>query len=158
MRRTLRLATAIALGLAAAPAFAAQADIDKLHSYVGVWTGTGSLQGAEEGDITCRITFRKSGPRVSYQGRCTLEGQGSQLFNGTLAYNDDESRYESRSSAGTFLGRKQSGDIVFVVEDSNSQGTFSSTMRLRSDGIRVDFAVTDPEGAKTSTRINFTRS
>ena len=148
---------AAALLLASSAALAAPADVALLMGYAGNWRGAGALSGAEQGSISCRMVLRPAGERLSFDGRCSLNGE-SRSLEGMLSYNDAAGRYESRSSAGTFLGYRTGNGVVFSVEDRNDYGQFNSLLALEGGGITVDFRIIDGRsGGVTTTTVRFSR-
>ena len=147
---------AACLALASSAVFAAPEHVALLMGYAGNWRGGGELSGAEQGSISCRMTLRPSGERLSFDGRCSLNGE-SRSFEGMLSYNDAAGRYESRSSAGTFLGYETGNGVVFSVEDRNDFGQFNSLLSLQGGGITVDFRIVDARGGVTTTTVRFSR-
>ena len=88
--------------MAAAPAFAAKADIELLQSYIGNWKGKGVLIGAESETVVCRLSLTQGNDdKVNYNGRCAMAGTNMSV-NGTIAYIDSARRYEAAmtSNAG----------------------------------------------------------
>jgi hypothetical protein len=153
-----RLALLAVFALASSATFAAPEDVALLMGYAGNWRGGGDLSGAEQGAITCRMVLRPSGERLSFDGRCSLNGE-SQSFEGMLSYNDAAARYESRSPAGTFLGYETGNGVVFSVQDVNDFGQFNSLLSLEDGRITVDFRIVDAQsGGVTTTTVIFSRS
>lgn len=158
-KKTLAFLAAALLSVPAIPAFAAPADVELLQSYAGSWRGAGELTGPDSGAVRCRLTFRPSGQKLSFTGRCTVAGSGTRGFTGTIAFNDATGRYEASSSDGTVVGRKSGNTITFNMSDSTVQGEVTSTMSLRGDQIRVDFELKDADtGEVSGSRVTFTRS
>lgn len=140
---------------------AAQADVALLHEYAGNWRGEGALTGAEEGRVTCRLTMQPNGEKMSFSGRCTLAGSGTQSFQGAIVYNDAARRYEAvaRGTDGGAVGRRSGGGIVFNLDGANERGTVRTTLSLTSGRIVVDVSMVEAKSsAKTQARIPFTRS
>ena len=143
----------------AAPALAGSSNVELLHKYVGTWKGKGALSGAEEGTVVCRMTLKPSGEKVAFTGRCSMSG-GNSSFRGMLAYNEAKQRFEAVSSeSGTVVGKKSGGGIVFHMQDSNRQGTVTSTMALTGGAIKVDFSIVDAKTQDvTKARIPFSKT
>jgi hypothetical protein len=152
------LLAALLLFTPAAPAFAAQADIDLLQGYVGTWNGSGQLTGPDSGSVRCRLTFRPSGEKVSFSGRCTLAGSGSRSFSGTMKFNDATGKFEASSTDGSVVGRKSGRNITFDMNSNTVQGEVTSTMQLRGSEIRIEFELTNRKGEVSGSRVTFTRS
>ena len=132
--------------MSAAPAIAAPADIELLQSYAGSWHGAGELTGPDSGSVRCRLTFRPSGEKISFTGRCTVAGSGTRGFTGVISFNDATGSYEASSRDGTVVGRKSGRNITFNMSDTTTQGEVTSTMSLRGNEIRIDFELTEPQG------------
>lgn len=162
MIRTTALAAALlSFALASpAPLAAAEADVALLMSFAGSWQGKGKLSGAEEGNVICRMTMKPSGEKLRYNGRCTLDGQGSQSFQGTIQFNDDTKRYEAKSGGSPVVeGKKSGGGIVFSFSDSDARGSMSSTMSLTGSTIRFAFQAMDAKTREvTRASIPFRKS
>ena len=90
----------------AAPAFAGPAEMALLESYAGSWNGKGTLTGAQQETVVCKMSLSKgNGTKLNYTGRCSLAG--AQLsVTGTIAYVDAKKRYEAvmNSGIGGFRG------------------------------------------------------
>jgi hypothetical protein len=158
LRTILALLAALAFTLPVAPAVAAPADVELLQSYAGSWRGTGELTGPDSGSVRCRLTFRPSGEKLSFSGRCTVAGTGTRSFSGVMSFNEATGRYEASSSDGTVVGRKSGRTITFNMSDTTTQGEVTSSMSLRGNEIRVDFELTDRNGEVSGSRVTFTRS
>ena len=141
----------VATPMAAAPAFAAKADVDLLKSYIGSWKGRGVLVGAETESVVCRLTLSDgNSDKVNYSGRCTLAGT-SLAVNGTLAYNDGAKRFEAAMTSnvtfsGLAVGKKQGDAVVFNLKERNKDEdgndlTVTAMITLRADKINVGFNV-----------------
>lgn len=150
-RRIALAGLVVATGMAAAPAYAAQADVDLLKSYIGSWKGRGTLIGAETESVVCRLTLSDGNTdKVNYSGRCSLAGTNLSV-NGTLAYNDAGKRFEAEMTSnatfrGTAIGKKSGSGVVFNLRerDTDEQGndmTITSAIVLGKDKINVDFQV-----------------
>lgn len=139
--------------MAAVPAMAAPADVALLKSYIGAWKGRGELIGAEKESVVCRLTLSEgNSDKVNYSGRCSLAGT-SLAVNGTLAYSDQNKRYEAAMTSnvtfsGLAVGRKSGDGIVFNLKERNKDEegndlTVTADIALRGKGatIQVDFNV-----------------
>jgi hypothetical protein len=162
MIRTTTLAAALmslALGVPAHAA-ASDAEVALLMTFAGSWQGSGKLSGSEEGDLSCRMTMKPSGEKLRYNGRCTLDGQGSRSFQGTIQFNPDTKSYEARSGGSdTVVGKKGGGGILFSFSDSDARGSMSSTMQLAGSTIRFAFEARDAKTSEvTSASIPFKKS
>jgi len=143
----------VAAPMAAAPAYAAAADVALLKSYVGEWRGRGQLIGAESESVVCRLTLSPGNQdKVNYSGRCSLAGTTVSV-NGTIAYVDAARRYEAAMTSnvmftGLAVGRKQGSNIVFNLREKNKDEagndlTVTAAIILGGGGksIGVDFGV-----------------
>jgi hypothetical protein len=137
--------------MAAAPAFAAKADIELLNSYLGNWKGKGILVGSESETVVCRLSLTPGNQdKVNYSGRCAMAGNNLSV-NGTLAYIDGKKRYEAAMTSnatfsGIAVGKKQGDGVVFNLkerekdEDGNDL-TISAVIALVNKKISVEFQV-----------------
>ena len=99
-----------------APVLAGAAETRYLEGLVGTWRGEGVIKGENGGNVSCRLTLRGSGERLSFNGRCSLSGGGgAQSFSGTIRYNDARGRWESSSSGETVVGKKSGSTLTFVT-------------------------------------------
>ena len=158
----------LATPMAAAPALAAKADVELLHSYVGSWKGRGELKGAEKEAVVCRLTLSPGNDdKVNYQGRCSLAGT-TLAVNGTLVYNEAANRYEAVMTSnvtfsGTALGKRQGSGILFNFKDRNKDEdgrdlTVTAAIQLQPEKIGVDFNVVFTESGDTlAASVPFTK-
>ena len=152
-------ATCAALLIAASPlpAFAGAAQDATLAKYVGTWSGSGALTGAEAGNITCKLTFKKSAAKLTYSGRCSYSGgPGSSTFNGNISYNDSTGKYVAKSGGKSFNGSVSGGSIVFNMSQSDMRGTFASTLTLGSN-IKFAVKVTTQDGDTSAGSVSFSK-
>lgn len=156
--RVLVAAAVAALSFTALPAQAGPAETAYLQSLANTWTGRGELSGAESGTVSCRLTFKPSGKRVNYTGRCNMPDAGSQPFSGSISYNDSRQRYEAKSSGSTAVGQKSGDSLTFAHRNRTARGTSNSTMSVSPNSLVVDFVLSDRQGDQTSSRIVFARS
>lgn len=125
----------------AAPAFAGPAEMALLEAYIGSWNGKGTLKGASEETVVCKMSLSKgNGSKLNYTGRCSLAG--AQLsVTGTIAYVDANNRYEAvmNSGIGDFrgvaVGQKKGDGVVFDlkqrgVDDAGNDMQIASTVTL----------------------------
>ena len=139
--------------MAAAPALAAPSDVALLKSYVGSWKGRGQLIGAETESVVCRLTLSEgNSDKINYSGRCSLAGTTLNV-NGTLAYSDQNKRYEAAMTSnvtfsGLAVGKKSGDGIVFNLRERNKDEegndlTVTAAIALKGKGsaIQVDFNV-----------------
>lgn len=157
-KKTIAFLAAALLAVPAVPSFAAPADVQLLQSYAGTWSGQGQLTGPDSGSVRCRLTFRPSGQKLSFNGRCTVAGTGTRGFSGSISFNEQSGRFEASSTDGTVAGRKSGNTITFDMSSSTVQGEVTSSMSLRGNQIRVDFELKDREGQVSGSRVTFTRS
>ena len=164
MRPAKAFLTAALFGLAsiATPAtvWAGPSETQYLQSIAGSWNGRAEVTGDDGGTMTCRMSFKPSGKRLNYNGRCTLSGgSGSQSFSGRITYNDRKGVFESTSRGRTVVGQKNGSTLVFTtsVNDTRSRGT--SVMRLSPGGVSVSFdMVNKRNGERSQGSIPFSRS
>ena len=160
MYRSRLLSAALAAALfssSAAPVFAGDPEIAFLQSLAGKYAGAGEMTGEDGGPVTCRMTFKPSGVKLNYTGRCS-GGGGSQSFSGSIRYNDAEGRWESSSQGRTIPGTKNAETLVFASRSKNSRGTVTSVMRLSPSAISVSFEMEARNGDLSSGTIPFARS
>jgi len=152
------LSRAIVLGgvlscAGALPAMAAPADIALLKTYLGTWTGKGTLSGAQTEPVSCKLSLTSgNNDKVNYTGRCSIAGQQLSIT-GTIAYVDTAHRYEAvmNSGIGGFrgvaVGEKSGSNIVFNIQqrtkdDSNNDIQIAAKMVLSGKTMSVDFHAT----------------
>lgn len=170
LSRSVALAGMIATSLMmAAPAQAAKADVELLHSYIGNWTGSGVLTGAESETVRCRLTLSPGNQdKVNYNGRCAMAGTNLSV-NGTLAYVDSARRFEAAmtSNAGfspdNAVGRRQGDGVLFNLresgqdEDGNDM-TITASIALQGGRINVELNVVfNDSGDTLRASVPFTR-
>ena len=160
MLRTLAVAAlAVTLAAPVTLASAAEADVALIQKFAGTWTGGGKLQGGEGGNLDCRLTMRPNGDKLFFQGRCGIDGQGSQSFQGAIAYNESAGRYEARQGSDVVVGKRSGNGLVFTFSGRSSMGKMSSTMQLSGNTIRFDFKGVDARNDEPmSGRVNFKKS
>jgi len=156
-RTTVMTAIAAAMiAFTAAPVLAGPAETAFLQKLTNTWSGKGKLSGAETGAIACKLVI-KGAAKATYQGRCNIPDMAQQAFSGSISYNDKTKRYESRSANGTVPGVRRGDKLVFTTTNKNMGGTAYSTMTIAANSLTVDFAIVDKNGAKTTSRISFTK-
>ncbi len=153
---------ALALSLVAAatvPTIAGPADVALLQKYAGSYKGDGKLSGKDAGSISCRMTMKPNGSKLSYTGRCSIDG-ASNGFSGSFSYNDKAGRYEASSSQGSLPGKKVGSSIVFNMKSQNTtRGSASSVMTLSGGTIKIDFKLTDKKTNDVTTgHVPFART
>lgn len=150
------------------PAFAAPADVALLNSYVGNYSGSGSLSGPHPDRIKCRMVLQTGNAnKVNYTGRCSVASATFSLV-GTMAFIDSKNQFEAAMSSsagvsGVAIGHRQSGGVIFSLKqhdtsDGNDR-TISSSLALSGGTLKVDFTLVDTKtGDVTSGVIPFARS
>lgn len=156
---------------AAAPAYAAKADVELLQSYLGTWKGSSELQGRfrgkDGGTVSCQLSLSKgNGDKVNYAGNCTLAGT-SMTVKGTIVYNDAGKRYEAAmtsnvSFSGLAIGKRQGGGVLFNFKERNKDEegmglNVNAAITLNPDKIAVNFDVAFDNGDKLSASVPFTK-
>ncbi len=132
------------------PAAAAESDVRLIQSFAGNWLGSGRFTGADGGNLECRMSMKANGAKLFYNGRCAIDGQGSQSFQGAIGYNADANRYEARSgNSPVVIGRRGGGGVVFSFADEDERGSVNSTITLGSNAIRLAFTMVDGETGET---------
>lgn len=138
--------------LVAVPAQAGQAEIDLLSSYIGKWSGEGTLVGGKAPEsFRCRLTIAKGNQaKINYSGRCTLVNMNLSVA-GTIGYDDASRTYQAVMTSnagftGYAIGLKQGDQISFnLAERQTDRGgndvRIGSRIRLIGDSITVDFEV-----------------
>lgn len=138
---------------AMAPAYAAQADIDLLKSYVGKWKGRG-VTNAAGGDetIVCRMDITDAAhTKINYNGRCTLAGANVSLH-GTVGFIAAKNRFEAVMSSntafqGVAVGKRRGKGIKFDLRERNpdtgAEFVINADMALQKDKIQVKFTLTE---------------
>jgi hypothetical protein len=156
------------LGFAAAPAIAANANVELLQDYIGDWRGRGVLVGAETESVVCRLNLSNGNEeKVNYSGRCSLAGTNLSV-SGTMAWNEDTKRYEAAMTSnvtftGLAIGKRQGDALVFNLreQDKDEKGndlTISADISLRKEKINVDFLVLfNTSGDTLKASVPFTR-
>lgn len=157
--KSLLIASVFATAIpAATPAFAAQADIDLLKSYIGDWKGRGTTTASGDPEtVVCKLDITDaSKTKINYNGRCTLAG-GNLSIAGTMAYIDEHKRFEAvmssnTSFSGVAIGRRRGRGIDFQLrnrdKDSGADFTIDAGISLKSGNIEVKFSVTEIDSGK----------
>jgi hypothetical protein len=139
-----------------------------LESYVGSWQGRGQLTGARTETVVCRLTISPAnGEKVNYRGRCAAAGTTISV-NGTMAYNDQASRFEAAMTtsvgySGVARGKKGGGGVVFDMQDAakdeqgnNMQVTASITLTTAEISVNFDVVFLD-SGDQFRAAVPFTK-
>jgi hypothetical protein len=156
MPRVIPLILAAILATATAPAYAGPSEASFLSRLAGLWSGNGHMNGAQSGPISCKMSFKPSGNRLNYTGRCNVQDFGGQGFNGSINYNDQSHRYEVRSSNGLVVGVRRGNSLVFTTKSQTMYGSAYSTMTLSPSVISVSFSFVR-DGQKTTSHVNFSK-
>ena len=140
------------LGSIFGPVAAAEPEMALLASYVGDWRGEGALVGGDEPEpLRCRLTIAKGNiGKINYSGRCSL-AQANLSVSGTIAYNDQNRRYEAAMSSnagftGLAVGQQRGSEIVFDLKEqqkdrAGSDVRIGANIILRNAQVGVDFEV-----------------
>jgi hypothetical protein len=135
-----------------APTQAGQAEVDLLASYIGNWSGSGTLVGGEKPEpFRCRLTITKGNQsKINYAGRCSLINMNLSV-SGTIAFDDASGRYQAAMSSnagftGQAVGRIQGDRISFdlrekQVDRGGNDVRIGSAILLAGGRITVDFEV-----------------
>lgn len=146
------LAAAMTLGAAAIPASAGQAELDRLVSYIGNWSGAGELVGgAAPEPFRCRLTVAKGNQlKINYSGRCSLVNMNLSV-SGTIAFDDAARRYQAAMSSnagftGVAVGHIKGDSISFdlsekQVDRGGNDVRIGSRIILVGDAINIHFEV-----------------
>jgi hypothetical protein len=153
----LRALAGVLFSFTAAPAFAGDQEILFLQSLAGQYAGVGEISGEDGGPVKCRLTFKPSGKKLNYTGRCS-GGGGSQSFSGSIRYNDSEARWESSSQGRTTAGRMSEDTLTFASRTRNSRGIVTSVMSLSPGAVSVSFEMEAKNGELSAGTIPFGRS
>lgn len=152
------LAMTLATAFPLSPAFAGPAETDFLKSFVGTWSGSANMTGADTGKVTCKIVYKASTSKVNFSGRCTVTGEGSQSFSGAMSYNDAKKRYESKASGKVAVGTKSGNSLTFANSAKTPQGTASSKITLSPGLVTMDTTFTDKDGNSSSVHLVLAKS
>lgn len=148
----------------ATPALAAQADLDLLASYIGDWTGRGTLSAGEAAGETVACTLNVSPypgepHKLRIESRCVVAG-GRMSMVGTLAYIEANDRYEAIVTsntpyAGQAVGVRRGNSVDFNLHATSGENV-AAAIALNGGRIEVGFRLTDPRtGEVTSATIPF---
>jgi len=155
-------------GFTAAPAFAGPAEVALLKSYIGEWRGRGTLVGASQESVVCRLTLSQGNQdKVNYNGRCTLAGSNLSVA-GTLAYVDASRRFEAAMTSnatfsGIAVGQKRGNGLVFNLkertpDEEGQEMSIAAQIALTGEDISVAFEVVYIEsGDSLTAQVPFTR-
>lgn len=158
----------ISAAAGAAPVAAAPADVALLKSYIGEWRGRGTLYGASQETVVCRLSLTQGNQdKVNYNGRCALAGTNLSVA-GTLAYIDATRRFEAAMTSnatftGIAVGQKRGSGLIFNLRerDQDEQGkdlNISAQIHLNAEAIQVTFEVVYVEsGDSLRAEVPFSR-
>ncbi len=151
-----------------APVAAAPADVALLKSYIGEWRGRGTLYGASQETVVCRLSLTQGNQdKVNYNGRCALAGTNLSVA-GTLAYVDASRRFEAAMTSnatftGIAVGQKRGSGLIFNLRerDQDEEGkdlNISAQIHLNAEAIQVTFEVVYVEsGDSLRAEVPFSR-
>ncbi|MCZ4346041.1 heme-binding beta-barrel domain-containing protein [Devosia neptuniae] len=152
-----------------APAHAGVAEVELLSTYIDQWRGEGTLIGGDEPEpFRCRLSVAKGNQsRINYTGRCSLVDTTLSI-SGTIAYSDDNGRYEAVMSSnagftGSAIGIKRGDRISFDLRESQrdrsgSEVRIGARILLVDGTITVDFEVEFNEsGSVLTASVPFSR-
>ncbi|AKR54759.1 hypothetical protein XM25_02875 [Devosia sp. H5989] len=134
------------------PAFAADAELAFLNSYIGNWRGESVLTGGEKPEpFRCRLNIAKGNQnKINYAGRCTLINMNLSV-SGTIAFSDQNQRFEAAMSSnagfsGVAVGVKQGDRISFDLKQRQADRggndvRIGSKIILYGDSITVNYEV-----------------
>ena len=158
--------------MAAAPAYAAKADVELIQSYVGTWKGAsqldGKFRGKPAGKVSCQMSLSPgNGDKVNFAGNCALAGT-TMTVKGTIVYNDAGKRYEAAmtsnvSFSGLAIGKRQGNGILFSFKEKNQEVDgmggldVNASIMLNPDKIAVNFDVAFDNGDKLAASVPFTK-
>jgi hypothetical protein len=141
----------------AAPSLSGDPEVAFLQSLAGEYAGEGEITGDDGGPVKCRLTFKPSGVKLNYTGRCS-GGGSSRSFSGSIRFNDSEGRWESSSQGKTVAGRMEADTLTFATRVGTVRGTVTSVMSLAPDSISVSFELQASNGELSWGTIPFARS
>jgi hypothetical protein len=164
--RTAAAAAAMSVGVWAAPAMAGPQEVALLQSYIGEWRGRGTMIGANQETVVCRLSLTQGNQdKVNYSGRCTIAGNTLSI-NGTLAYVDAARRYEAAMTtnaqfSGIAVGQRRGNGVVFNLRererDEGRDLTINAQIALNNSAINVQFQVVYDTGENLSATVPFSR-
>ncbi len=164
--RTALAAAAMSAGIWAAPATAGPQEVALLQSYVGEWRGRGTMTGANQETVVCRLSLTQGNQdKVNYSGRCTVAGNTLSI-NGTLAYVDAARRYEAAMTtnaqfSGIAVGQRRGNGVVFNLRererDEGRDLTINAQIALSNSAINVQFHVVYDTGENLRATVPFSR-
>jgi hypothetical protein len=138
--------------LLSAPALAGQAELDRLTSYIGNWSGAATLEGGENPQpFRCRLVIAKGAQtKINYQGRCTLASMNLSIA-GTIAFDDATQTYQAVMSSnagftGYAIGREHNNQITFNLAEKQTDPSgrlvrIGARIHLIGESVKVDYEV-----------------
>lgn len=162
--RAVALVGALAALPVATPSIASQADLDLLASYIGSWTGRGTLAAGQRAGETVACTLNVTPypgepHKLRIESRCVVAG-GRMSMVGTLAYIAANNRYEAVITsntpyAGQAVGVRRGNSVNFNLSATSGEN-INAGIALNGGRIEVAFQLTDPRtGESTSATIPF---
>jgi hypothetical protein len=157
------------LATALAPAHAASADSAMLQSYVGSYTGAGTISGNPPQRLNCRLSMQSGGAdKIDYTGRCSGGGVGFSMTGlissagGKLVASMSGSG-GGMSGSGSVAGSRHGNGAVFASKTHDTamghDRSISSSFALVGGGIRLEFSMVDNSTHKTTSgSIAFTKA
>ena len=167
---TVRLRLVAAIGvfvlssLGTIPARSGPAEVSLLASYIGNWSGSGDLQGADPPEsFRCRLNIAQGKlSKINYSGRCTLVNMNLSVA-GTIAFDDAANHYQAAMTSnagftGYAVGVPQGNEIVFDLAEKQTDRTgnevrIGSKIHLAGGSITVDFQVEFNNSGKVLTAV-----
>ncbi len=143
------------------PALAGADDVALLNGYIGKWhgRGTANIDGETE-TVACVLDVQKANvqTKINYKGKCALAGTPPVSIAGTMAYIEQEDRFEAVMSSSTrfsggAIAHRSGKTISFDLKDSDQNGkdyAIASQIGLTGNRIDVNFTVVDLAKNKTA--------
>jgi hypothetical protein len=140
MRRTFIPLIAAAMTLCSMPAFAGPAEDAFLAKLAGSWTGGGTVTGAEEGTLACKLNFKPGATKLAFSGRCSAKGFQAppQTISGSLSYNEKTKKYEAKGPDQTAVGVKSGNAVVFTMKIKSMGAIGNTVMKISAKSIVID--------------------
>lgn len=147
----------------AAPAFAAQRDLEILQTYVGDWSGRGTM-GAGDNEETVVCSLKVTSARestVTFDGKCAFAGARVSL-KGAMGFVEERNRFEAvlNSDVGFLqdkiaIGKRSGSGIVFTMRptdpETNAELDVAVDLALKNGIITFHAKVTDVASGATTT-------
>ena len=154
MRHSAFVTTTLAalIAFSAAPTYAGTAEDAFLSKLVG------TLTGADNAAITCKLVFKPKSGAVNFSGKCDAEGLGMQNFSGVISYNDKTKKYEAAGADQTAVGVKSGSSVVFTTKLRTMAGVGNSVMKVASNKIVIDVEIArGPKDALSKSHMILTK-